>query len=76
MDFRFREWFVPDGSYLKNAFKVEKQYFTGDQQPFSVYTKPPTDGQDFFFHQDEYVALLEAIQNDDYVSGLPPVTSW
>lgn len=76
MDFRYREWFVPDESPLQHEFKLEKEYFTGDQQPFSVLTKPSKDGLDFFYHQDEYAKLVEAVQMNTYVAAFPPVTSW
>lgn len=76
MDIRFRDWFVPDSSYLKTAVYIEKDYFAGDQQPFSVYTKAALDGQDFFNHQDTYLELIAAVKKDTYVASVPPVITW
>lgn len=76
MDFQFRDWFTPDSSFLKDGFKVEEQYFSGDQQPFFIYTKEASDGRDFFFHQDDYVDLIDGIRNAEFVARVPPVTSW
>ncbi|GMH36708.1 hypothetical protein BSKO_04581 [Bryopsis sp. KO-2023] len=76
MDFQFRDWFTPDDSFLKDGFRVEDKYFSGDQQPFFIYTKEATDGRDFFFHQDDYVALVEGIRETEFVAEIPRVTSW
>lgn len=76
MDFRYRDWFVPDNSYLKTTITLENKYFFGDQNPIVIFTRQPTDGMDFFFHQDEYENLISAVQNEEYVSKVPPVVSW
>lgn len=76
MDFRYRDWFVPQKSYLKQAITLENKYFYGDQSPIAIFTKQPTDGLDFFFHQDEYENLISAVKNEEYVSEVPPVISW
>lgn len=76
MDLRYREWFVPKDSYLSESLKIERMYFLGPQDPFVVISKEPVDGRDFYFHQDEYLALVNAVRNADYVASVPPVTSW
>lgn len=76
MDIRFRDWFVPDSSYLKTAVHIENDFFLGDQQPFSVYTREPVDGQDFFNHQEAYLELIADLRKDSYVASIPPVVTW
>lgn len=76
MDFRYREWFVPDGSYLKSAFRVDETYFFGDQVLVTVFTREPTDGLDFFSHLHEYENMVSDLKNSKYVADLPPVNSW
>eukprot|EP01026_Neomeris_dumetosa_P062917 TRINITY_DN5965_c0_g1_i1.p1 TRINITY_DN5965_c0_g1~~TRINITY_DN5965_c0_g1_i1.p1 ORF type:complete len:894 (+),score=109.62 TRINITY_DN5965_c0_g1_i1:70-2751(+) len=73
MDFQFRDWFVPDGNWLKDAFNVEDKYFSGDSTRFYVYTKEGN----YFQNQDQLTRLADALKNDTkYVTSLPPVDSW
>lgn len=76
MDFRYREWFVPKDSYLSESLLVDELYFLGPQDPFSVITKEAVDGRDFFFLQNEYLYLVDAVRNADYVAEMPPVITW
>eukprot|EP01025_Chloroclados_australasicus_P040915 TRINITY_DN4307_c0_g1_i2.p1 TRINITY_DN4307_c0_g1~~TRINITY_DN4307_c0_g1_i2.p1 ORF type:complete len:662 (-),score=78.23 TRINITY_DN4307_c0_g1_i2:28-2013(-) len=72
MDFRFRDWFVPDGSWLKDSFKVEDRFFNGDSSPFYIYTKKG----DYYENQIELENLVYAFGNDSYVTRNPPIDSW
>lgn len=76
MDFRYRDWFVPEGSDLKTAINVDDNYFHGDQVPVTVFTKEPTDGVNFFFHLEEYERMIAALKEEEHVTDVPPVTSW
>lgn len=76
MDFRLKEWFVPDDSYLKSSINLESNYFFGNQIPIVVYTKEPADGSNFFYHQDEYENLISAVKHEEYISDVPSVTCW
>lgn len=76
MDFRYREWFTPDGSWLKDAFDVESRYFFGNQMPFSVFTKEPVDGGSYFDHLDELQALGPALRAEKHVSAVPRIKTW
>lgn len=73
MNFNYVDMFTPDDSPLKTAFDLEEQYFYGDQLFYSVYTREAAEG-DYFYHQDELVALQIAIETDPYV--VPPVRTW
>eukprot|EP00210_Caulerpa_lentillifera_P002799 g2674.t1 len=72
MDFDYIEMFTPNDSPLKTGFDLEDRYFYGAQVYFSVYTKESERG--YFYHQDELVALQEALENDEYV--VAPVHTW
>lgn len=76
MDFRYRDWFVPNESYLKAAINVDDRYFYGDQVQIAVFTKEPTDGADLFSHLTEYENMISTLGQDKYVSDVPPVTTW
>ncbi|CAD7701856.1 unnamed protein product [Ostreobium quekettii] len=78
MDFQFRDWFTPDGSWLKDAFEVEDRYFSGDSTAFEVYTKePPADRPSYYHFQDDLVRLVDELRaNDKFVTDNPPVSSW
>lgn len=76
MDFRYREWFVPKDSYLSESLYVDELYFLGQQDPFFVMTKEAVDGRDFYSLQDEYLNLVDAVRNADYVANFPPVVCW
>eukprot|EP01025_Chloroclados_australasicus_P031754 TRINITY_DN3212_c0_g2_i12.p1 TRINITY_DN3212_c0_g2~~TRINITY_DN3212_c0_g2_i12.p1 ORF type:complete len:838 (-),score=67.46 TRINITY_DN3212_c0_g2_i12:303-2816(-) len=72
MDFQYREWFVPDGSWLKDAFNLEREYFDGNTVPFYVYTKQG----DYFENRDQLKALAYQMGINEYVSNQLPVESW
>lgn len=77
MDFRYLAWFTPKDSWLHDSIQVEQKYFQGEQLGFSVYTKEPTDGRDYFYHQDELLELSSVVVNSPHISHDPvPVSSW
>jgi len=50
-DFRPREWFVPEGSWLLEAFRVEDRYFGGSQTQIDIYTKTAPPNESYFDYQ-------------------------
>ena len=69
VNFNRIDMFTPDDSPLKTGFDLEERYVNGEQLLFSVCTKEPADG-DYFYHQDELIALQKAVEEDPYV--VPP----
>ncbi|GMH38211.1 hypothetical protein BSKO_06095 [Bryopsis sp. KO-2023] len=76
MDFQYRDWFTPEGSWLHSAFEIEDKFFHGEQNPFGIFTREPADGKPYFEHQDALIKLAQEIRNDPYVAPLPDVVSW
>ncbi|GMH38046.1 hypothetical protein BSKO_05930 [Bryopsis sp. KO-2023] len=76
MDFRYRDWFTPEGSWLKESFLVESKYYAGNQVSFSIYTKEPVDGVSYFDHQNELLALGEALRMEPHVAPIPRIETW
>jgi hypothetical protein len=47
-DFRPREWFIPEGSWLLEAFQLEDKYFGGSQTQIDIYTKASAADESYF----------------------------
>ncbi len=75
-DFRPREWFIPDGSWLREAFRIEDRYFGGSQTRIDFYTKAPPPGESYFSLQDELAAIPPTLLDSPYMSAIPPFISW
>lgn len=75
MDFRFEEWFVPKGSFIAKAQRLEKVYFRGNQMPFHALTKG-VEPNDHFKHQDQLAQLASALRSNPYVAPYPEIYSW
>eukprot|EP00210_Caulerpa_lentillifera_P000448 g432.t1 len=75
MDFRYKQWFAPKGSQLKDAFRIEEEYFNGDQNPFVIYTKDPDDGS-YFDYYSQMQDLFQGQKSNPFVSQTPMIKSW
>jgi len=75
-DFRPREWFLPEGSWLLEAFQLEDTYFGGGQTQIDIYTKEPPAGSSYFDLQDELAAIPGTLVASEYMAEVPPFISW
>ena len=75
MDFRYEEWFIPDGSYLHQAFKIEQDYFNGNQFPFHAITQETTPDA-HFYAQNQLQHFAQALRDDPHVASAPPIRCW
>lgn len=72
MDFRYREWFPPKSSWLHDGYRLEHDYFFGEQNQIRVYT---TDGS-HFYNQEQMMNCILEIEESPYMSQLPESRSW
>eukprot|EP00803_Ostreobium_quekettii_P005785 evm.model.scf_971.2 EVM.evm.TU.scf_971.2 scf_971:22748-36081(-) len=75
-DFQFKDWFTPQGSRMQKAFQIQDDHFGGDQNPFSIYTKGAPAGSTYFDFQDQFVAVMDATRNNEFVAEKPRVFGW
>lgn len=71
-DFRYREWFTPRNSWLRDGFQLEHKYFSGNQARLSLYTT----GGSHFYNQREMLQCISQFEKSPYVSSVPRLTSW
>lgn len=66
------EWFVPEGSYLKDFYSLNEQYFAAGVS-FTVYTKD----LDYFDYQSNFAQLHYRMMHvEDYIDTAAGLTDW
>ena len=56
--------------------KIEDEYFFGQQNGFSVFTKAPPQGSSYFDFQDDLLGLSAAVNDNKYVAPYPRAKNW
>lgn len=71
-DFKYREWFTPKNSWLRDGFQLEHELFSGNQAIVYVYTT----GGSHYYNQNQMLKCVSEFENSPYMSSTPRLNSW
>lgn len=72
VDFQYKQWFTPPGSWIRDGFHIENKFFFGNQDHVALYTREGS----YFDNQENMFDCVNDIQSSPHLSEFPPSRSW